>query len=72
MEGITVCDGRWARVGWLVDGKSGLTHEHLPGIERSEHDTPRVSPYRLTAHLSWLLQRMGFDVDRNEFAYRSP
>ena len=37
-------------VGWWMV-KSGLEHEHVFGIERSEHDIPRVSPYRLTAHV---------------------
>jgi heme a synthase len=45
-------------VGWWMV-KSGLTHEHLPGISRSEHDTPRVSPYRLTAHLSMAFATYG-------------
>merc|ERR1711871_121606 len=49
--------GEFKRIYFMV--KSGLTHEHLPGIERSEHDTPRVSPYRLTAHLSMAFATYG-------------
>ena len=45
-------------VGWWMV-KSGLTHEHLPGIERSEHDQPRVSPYRLAAHLTMAFATYG-------------
>merc|ERR1712176_1424298 len=37
-------------VGWWMV-RSGLEHTHVMGIERSEHDTPRVSPYRLASHL---------------------
>ena len=35
---------------WMV--RSGLEHTHVFGIERSPDDQPRVSPYRLTTHLS--------------------
>jgi heme a synthase len=56
-------------VGWWMV-RSGLTHEHVFGIERSEYDTPRVSPYRLAAHLSMafatygVLMWTGFDLFR--------
>ena len=42
---------------WMV--QSGLDHTHVFGIERSEHDTPRVSPYRLTTHLSMAFATYG-------------
>jgi heme a synthase len=42
---------------WMV--RSGLEHTHVFGIERSEHDTPRVSPYRLTTHLSMAFATYG-------------
>ena len=47
----------------MVDGEVGLTHEHVLGIERSEYDTPRVSPYRLAAHLSMAFATWGAHVD---------
>ena len=43
--------GAQGLVGWWMV-KSGLEHSHVLGFERSEHDTPRVSPYRLAAHLT--------------------
>ena len=61
--------GTQGLVGWWMV-KSGLTHEHVLGIERSEYDTPRVSPYRLAAHLSMafatygVLMWTGFDLIR--------
>ena len=42
---------------WMV--RSGLEHTHVFGIERSEHDTPRVSPYRLATHLSMAFATYG-------------
>ena len=45
-------------VGWWMV-KSGLEHTHVFGIERSVHDTPRVSPYRLTTHLGMAFATYG-------------
>ena len=50
--------GLQGAVGWWMV-KSGLEHEHVFGIKRSEHDTPRVSPYRLTTHLSMAFATYG-------------
>ena len=50
--------GMQGLVGWWMV-KSGLEHEHIFGIERSEHDTPRVSPYRLATHLSMAFATYG-------------
>ena len=61
--------GTQGLVGWWMV-KSGLTHEHVFGIERSEYDMPRVSPYRLATHLSMafatygVLMWTGFDLFR--------
>lgn len=50
--------GMQGAIGWWMV-KSGLDHEHIFGIQRSEHDTPRVSPYRLTTHLSMAFATYG-------------
>ena len=50
--------GMQGAIGWWMV-KSGLDHEHIFGIKRSEHDTPRVSPYRLTTHLSMAFATYG-------------
>ena len=42
--------GAQGLVGWWMV-RSGLEHTHVLGLDRSEHDTPRVSPYRLASHL---------------------
>ena len=50
--------GMQGLIGWWMV-KSGLDHEHIFGIKRSEHDTPRVSPYRLATHLSMAFATYG-------------
>lgn len=50
--------GAQGLIGWWMV-KSGLEHTHVLGIERSEHDMPRVSPYRLATHLSFAFVTYG-------------
>jgi cytochrome c oxidase assembly protein subunit 15 len=49
---IFALGGAQGAVGWWMV-RSGIEHTHVLGFERSEHDTPRVSPYRLATHLGF-------------------
>lgn len=58
MATLFLLGGTQGLVGWWMV-KSGLEHTHILGFERSEHDMPRVSPYRLATHLSFAFVTYG-------------